>query len=222
MMENDKITIYMQCINWTCGANAFFDIMLTENAVVHVDWGDNQSVTVMKNYEQWQRVEHLYSDNARKSCEKFIISIEAEGRGQIIGLRNWSIDMDTLSIDLSECPGLQYFTAELMDELDLTHSPKLKVINIRGCTMHEIDLSANTKLERLECPYSNFTNLNLSKCNNLKEVECWSCVHITQIGISNDSKLKHFITNKETPIKGKSMRYLQETVERNGGEIIYK
>ena len=221
MMEGDKITIYMQCLNWTCGEEAYFDIMLTKGAAVHVSWGDNHCVTVRKNFEEWQRVEHLYPKNSKLSHDKFVIYIESEAPGQIIGFRNWSIDMHTESIDLSGCPDLQYFTAEFMSKLDLTHSSKLKELYIRGCTMSEIDLSANTELEKIECPCSELRKLNLGKCRNLKEVICWCCFNLTHIGISNDSALKCIRMDKDTPIKESSMRFLREAIERNDGEIIY-
>ena len=221
MMEPDKIKIYMQCINWTCGEIAFFDIMLSKDAVVRVDWGDNRCVTVMKTSEQWQRVEHSYTENARKSCEEFVISIEAEDSGQIIGLRNWSIDMHTESIDLSGCPDLRYLTAEHMNELDLRHSPKLRELHIRCCAMPEIDLSANTELEKLECPCSKFRKLNFSKCKSLKEVDCGCCLDLASIGISNDSNLKRIILDKVTPIREASLRYIREAIYRNEGEIIF-
>lgn len=35
----------MQCLNWTCGEEAYFDILLTKDAAVHVSWGDNHCVT---------------------------------------------------------------------------------------------------------------------------------------------------------------------------------
>ncbi|MCF0220434.1 MAG: hypothetical protein HUK14_11695 [Muribaculaceae bacterium] len=220
MMKSDKITIYMQCIDWTCGEVAYFDIMLAKDASVRMDWGDNHCDTVMINAEKWQSMEHSYSEKARRSCEKFVISIEAEGYGQIIGLRNWSIDMHTDDIDLTQCPNLQYLTAEFMDNLNLTLIPQLKELYIKGCTMREIDLSSNTELEKIECPCSEFKVLNFSSCKNLKEVECWCCFSLTNIGVSNDSNLKRIILDRNTPITETSMRYLREVIERNEGEII--
>ena len=221
-MEEDKIMLYMQCLNWTCGEVAFFSLLLAKDAVVRIDWGDNHCTMVRYKSNGWQRVEHLYSEKARKTEQSFVVILESEAKGQIIGFSNGSIDMQTNAIDLIECQSLEYLIAEGMKQLDLSHCPNLKELDISEWKMPEIDLTANIALERLKCNCSKITRLNLSKCINLKEIECWCCFDLKHIGICNDSRLTRIDMDKDNQIKDIEMRFIREAIERNSGEIILR
>ena len=219
-MEADRIILHMQCLNWMCGEVAYFDLLLAEDAVVRVDWGDGHCNMVKYKGSDWQRVNHYYSDKARKAEQCFDVILEAEAQGQIIGLRNWSIDMKTKAIDLRVCPALEYLTAEHMESLDLSRCPNLKELDVSEWKMPEIDLKANSSLERLICSYSDIKRLRLSKCINLTELECKCCDNLTSIGISNDSRLTRIEMDADIAIRDIEMHFIREAIERNGGEII--
>jgi hypothetical protein len=64
---NDKISIYVMTLDWTQGNIAYFDLKLSVDATVLIDWGDGKQQQSFTNYAyrtgntDWLRFEHTYS-----------------------------------------------------------------------------------------------------------------------------------------------------------------
>ena len=217
---NDIIIITVKALNWTMGEFCDFDLLFPEGAYVRVDW-DDCHVSNVRGQKDWVNVRHEYSQSHKKNETTFHVRIESESQGQITGFRNWSIDMDTISIDLSQCKNLETLTAEYMPHLDLSANIHLKKLNIHGYRGQNIDLSSNSELEFLDCQCSNLPRLNLHKCESLKKVDCHCCTELKQIAVSNHSVLECFEYDDWTPIGEKCMDFIRNAIERNGGIIVY-
>lgn len=218
MMENDKINISVQALNWTGGECAFFEILILRNAEVRVDWKDGHSTLISGNGD-WQRVEHRYSDKHQSAETIFSICLEASAANVIIGLKHWSIDMHTTEVDVSGCPSLIYLNAEYSVRLNISMCTQLETLDITGCRFEEINLSKNIHLKELVCRSSKLSTLKLSTCNELERLDVACCFKLKQISISNDSKLIYAdITGN--PLTEKCLHYLVQTIKRNNGVLI--
>ncbi len=216
---NDVVRINLQALNWTGGGNAFFDIMIAKGTGIHIDW-DDDSTNLIIGTSDWQRVEHTYSERARKAEDAFHISITAEGKGTIFGIRNWSIDMITTDINLNQCNALRRLIAPRLDNLDVNCCPLLRELDITGGKFERIDLTRNAELEIIVCDFAGLTRLDLSECKMLKTLSCRSCWELMHIGLGNDSMIEAFIYNNETPVTGKCMRHLERIIQKNNGTIL--
>ncbi len=216
---DDVVVIKVQALDWTCGECAFFDIMVKENAAVSVDWDDG-CTSRLTGKGDWQRVEHAYSVSRKKTEDVFRIAVKAEGEGTVIGLRNGSIDMKTMEIDLNRCTAIRYLAAPYLAALDIRNCRSLQELDITGGEFEHIDLTQNVALETLQCDFSLLARLDLSACKRLKRFSCRSCRKLSHIGLANDSILETFTYNAETPVKEKCLRHLERTINRNNGKMI--
>lgn len=85
----------------------------------------------------------------------------------VINVSEWSI---------SNLKGIEYFTS--LKELDCSYNPDLT----------NLDLTSNTKLEVLACKWCNLTSLNVSKCTELTDLDCWGN-QLTTLNLQNNTKL---------------------------------
>ena len=216
---NDIIIITVKALDWTMGEFSDFDLLFPEGTYVRVDWDDGH-VSHVRGRKDWVNVRHEYSQYHKKNETTFHVRIESESPGQITGFRNWSIDMQNISIDLSQCKMLETLTAEFMSHLDVSANIHLKKLDINGYYGQSIDLSSNIELETLYCHCADLTRLNLHKCESLKKVVCFCCQKLKLVSISNHSALERLEYDEWTPISEKSMGFIRTIIEINGGEIV--
>lgn len=137
----------------------------------------------------------------------------------ITGFRVSSGDMMVADVDLSECQSLEYiYSSWLIEKLDITTNPEIKEIDVSGDAADLVDLSQSTGLESLKCRFSKRKILNLSRCNRLVYLDCRNNHSLKKLAISNRSVIKDVLLY-ETELDESSMKYLEEAIERNEGEI---
>ena len=59
----------------------------------------------------------------------------------------------------------------------------------------------------------------MTQCNKLEYLECCHAYCLAHIAISNQSALKEFVYDENTPLNEKSLEIMKRIIERNGGEI---
>lgn len=102
--------------------------------------------------------------------------------------------------------------------MDITTNPEIKEIDVSGDAADLVDLSQSTGLERLKCRFCKRKTLNLSRCNRLVYMDCRNNYSLKKLAISNRSLIKEVLLY-ETELDERSMKYLEESIERNKGEI---
>ena len=73
-------------------------------------------------------------------------------------------------------------------------------------------------MERLTCRFCKRKTLNLSRCNRLVYLDCRNNYSLKKLAISNRSVIKEVLLY-DTELDERSMKYLEEAIERNKGEI---
>ena len=137
----------------------------------------------------------------------------------IIGFSVSSGDMMVADVDLSECQSLEYiYSSWLIEKLDITTNPAIKEIDVSGDAADLVDLSQSTGLESLTCRFCKRKTLNLSRCNRLVYLDCRNNYSLKKLAISNRSVIKEVLLY-DTELDERSMKYLEEAIERNKGEI---
>ena len=122
-------------------------------------------------------------------------------------------------VDLSDCQSLEYiYSGWLIEKLNITTNPGIKEIDVSGDAADLVDLSQSTGLERLTCRFSKRKILNLSRCNRLVYLDCRNNYSLKKLAISNRSVIKEVLLY-DTELDERSMKYLEEAIERNEGEI---
>ena len=203
-------------IDWTEGEVGKIHILLS-GGHCRIDWGDGNSTLLFTYTRDWVDAYHVYPAKCKSCGERFEITITSS-EDNIIGFRASSGDMMVTDVDLSECQSLEYLSASwLIEKLDVTRNPALKKIDVSGDAAALIDLSKSSELEHLSCTSSNRTSLNLSRCNKLTYLDCRWNSHLKKLAVSNQSMLKEVILDG-TELDKKSLKYLKETLIRNGYE----
>lgn len=79
-------------------------------------------------------------------------------------------------IDISGCSILSSFNCSYNDlnsgSIDLSNCPKLKEFYCDGCNLNTIDVSSLTDLEKLSCSFNDLISLNLENNEKLKYINC--------------------------------------------------
>lgn len=231
-----KINIYMgqiimtvEAINWAEGNVGHVNVRLNSGSC-QIDWGDghisNCRTSGYKEQPEWLYCLHAYPHSCKATQERFNIIISSDS-DNIIGIMADSGDMDVVDIDIRGCQSLVYFEASfLIAHFDLTNNPGIQVMNLRGEACALADFSNSRELRELYFGYAGGERcgdvkiLNLTKCNKLEYLECRHADHLTHIAISNQSVLKEFVYDENTPLSEKSLEIIKRIIERNEGKII--
>ena len=204
-------------VDWTMGDVGHVYIKLRKGSC-RIDWGDGKSTTLFTYKEDWLSANHTYPPGCKISKEQFEITITSL-EDNIIGFRADSGEMMVTDVDLRECQSLEYLCSSwLIEKLDITTNPEIKEIDVSGDAADLVDLSQSTGLERLTCRFSKKKILNLSRCNRLVYLDCRNNYSLRKLAISNRSVIKEVLLY-DTELDERSMKYLEEAIERNEGEI---
>lgn len=90
------------------------------------------------------------------------------------------------SVDISKCPGLQYYNCanNTVSELDLSTCPKLQRLSCGYNQIKHLDLSQNSELVYLDCIQNELEELDVSHNTKLKFLQ--ACLNpFTELDISN-------------------------------------
>ena len=157
----------------------------------------------------------------RRSPEARAIRMDifAEDEGDILGFESRGSFCGQLKkVDISRCPALSYFKNWHAENLDVSANPHLKELYCEHGTFDTLDLSGNPELEKLTISFcENLKALNLSKNLALKELEL-TCAGVRRLGLHNRSVL-HDVVLDNVELDGRSMKYLHQVLEQNGGSI---
>ncbi len=125
---------------------------------------------------------------------------------------NSTYNGDLTTVDLSDCVNLKYLYlngtkissvslapfASTLTELCVSKIPTLTNLDLTGCAAltylecqqtglsGDISFSANTKLEVVRCEENKLTSVDVSKCNALREFNCYSMETLTQVNLPED------------------------------------
>jgi hypothetical protein len=183
-----------------------------------IDWGDGKSTPLFTYKEDWLSANHTYPPGCKISKEQFEITITSL-EDNIIGFRADSGEMMVTDVDIRECQSLEYLSSSwLIEKLDITTNPAIKEIDVSGDAADLVDLSQSTGLESLTCRFCKRKTLNLSRCNRLVYLDCRNNYSLKKLAISNRSVIKEVLLY-DTELDERSMKYLEEAIERNEGEI---
>lgn len=190
-----------------------FHLLVSEGCSWVVEWGDG----VVKRYAgtgKWQLGSHAFPDGGVQCIHIFV-----ENECDILGFKSGGSYRGLLKkVNISRCPALSYFENCHAESLDVSANPHLKELCCEHGTFDKLDLSGNPELEKLTITWcKNLTALNLSKNPALKELELiYSGVR--RLGLHNRSVL-HDVVLEDVELDERSMKYLHQILERNGGGI---
>ena len=211
------IRMTVKAIDWTEGDVGKIHVKLNRGSC-RIDWGDGKSTSLFTYTDDWVSSNHQYPSRCKVSGEMYEIKISSL-EDNITGFRVSSGDMMVADVDLSECQSLEYiYSSWLIEKLDITTNPEIKEIDVSGDAADLVDLSQSTGLERLTCRFSKKKILNLSRCNRLVYLDCRNNYSLRKLAISNRSVIKEVLLY-DTELDERSMKYLEEAIERNEGEI---
>lgn len=218
---NEKIIVCLHALNWMMGEVAYFDITLSGDGELFVSWGDGRESHYRPLYKNDDiRVEHEYGRNAKVSEQHFSVSIECTD-ATIRKFHTGCIDIAIDDIDFSGSPSLESLNMSGLDAIDLSSIKELKHLVCQESSALHLDLRSNTNLETLDCSYSKVQKLILSRCDNLREINCTGCYDLRDIAISNNSHLSKITLFQPHKIKSNSWKYVEKTIKRNQGEIVF-
>lgn len=216
-----QIIMTVKAIDWSEGNVGHVHVQLA-GGFCKIDWGDGKDDIIKANGTEWLYAMHPYPKKSKNTGGIFNIIISSDCNN-IIGIMADSGDMNVEDIDINGCQSLKFFSASyLIDHFDLKTNPGIKKCDLKGEACASADFSNSTGLEELNfCFTSNKTTvLDLSKCNNLKQLYCINAWDLKTIKISNRSSLKEVTYNNNTPLDSKTLEILHRIViEKNGGVI---
>ncbi len=203
----------VRAINWTMGNHGSVWLQLSEGEC-RVDWGDGHiSIIKAPPYQDQNNMEWVYARyEYHKSCieteQVFDVSISSE-EDNIVGFLISFGEMMVQSVDFSECQELEYLKAgSLIEKLDITTNPGIKKIELTGDAAVLADFSNSTGLEELILTISGRKSLNISKCSNLKYLDCSENYSMIKLSVSNNNSLETFI-HDNSPIEEKYLSFVK-------------
>lgn len=211
-------------MDWTMGEWGHFSIIVRKNAYVTVDWGDVSPLQTIIGTGETQSVTHDYKH--RIAMRQFEVVITAQDEGTILHFYRGFIDTRTLSVDASECPQLPSLYAAWACKVNVKGCYGLTKLDCGGENIKEIDLTGCCNLEVLSLRWAQkLKMLNLTPCPKLRILYCNCCSDLTRITLSRDSRLQTIYTDVFFPclqqrIRPAELRFIQQILQKNGGEII--
>ncbi len=203
----------IRAINWTMGDVGHVWLQLKDGEC-RVDWGDGHTSSIKAPPYQkeigseWLYANHDYHKGCKENEEPFTICISSE-EDNIVGFLAHSGDMMVESADLSMCQELEYLKSSyLVESLDVTTNPNIKSIDVCGDAANVIDLSKSVGLVDLRLNFSKRTSLDISKCPNLRNLDCSDNYDLTKLVVSNRNELETF-TYYNSPIALKYLSYIK-------------
>lgn len=217
----DRMTIDIETVDWSYGYYGNFDILLSEDTILTVDWGDGKCEKLSVRDGQWLRLSHSYPIKDYRMELPYRICIESE-RGYVVGFSEALTEFSVKRLDVSACPRLSMLRVSSCDlcALDLSGNKKLKILEIENFSGTELNLSNNPDLEYLDCRNSKIQTLDIRKCERLVYLNCAFCTDLQKISMGNRSNL-HDVCLDGVNLMEKSALFLCRKVHENGGNVVY-
>lgn len=137
----------------------------------------------------------------------------------ILGLKDYSCEMNTEQVNLYRCPSLEELYYENIESLDITNNPNLRELTLHQTQIKAIDLRGNPLLKKLHVEMSKIESLNLTPCNKLEVLYCRMCFELKKISVSNQSRLRQVNLVDTSHLNDKSLHFLRQVVKQNNGLI---
>lgn len=212
--------IRIDTLEWTEGNHAWFDAKLKPGTSIEVHWGDGTHST-MHHYSDssvWCRVAHYYKSAERKELP-FEIEFLSEDSDSLLALVDGTWETRVNRVVFDDCPALTYLQYVQLLNIDFSGCPNLETLVVNEYSAKRLDLSVMPRLKKVICRSShNLIWLNLTQNHCLEELDISHCWKLRKIAVSNSSKLK-IVANDYTELDSHTLKWLQVTVERNGGQI---
>ena len=211
--------ISIETLEWTEGNHAWFDAKLKPGTSIEVHWGDGSHSTLRHHpgYSM-SRVAHYYKSAERKQLpyEIEFLSDDSESLQALVD-GTWETQVNRVVFD--DSPALSYLQYTQLHNVDFSGCPNLKTLEVCEYYADKLDLSIMPQLKKVICRMSNeLISLDITQNNDIEELDISHCGNLRKIAVSNASRLR-ILANDYTELDSHSLKWLQATVERNGGRI---
>ena len=213
------LQISINTLEWTEGNHVWFDARLKPGTSIDVHWGDGMHSTLRHHQDySMSRVAHYYK-SAEKKEWPFEIEFYSDESNALEELVDGTWETQVNRVIFKECPALKYLQYVQLNNVDFSGCPNIETLEIKEFYPSKLDLSCMQRLRKLICRSSrNLTFLDLTKNLSLEELDVSHCWNLRKIAVSNSSKLR-IVANDYTEFDSHTLKWLQSTVERNGGRI---
>lgn len=211
--------ISIETLEWTEGNHVWFDAKLKPGTSIEVHWGDGTHSTLF-NYQDdtMCSVAHYYK-SAKGKRLPFEIEFLSDDTNSLLALVDGTWETGVNHVVFEDCPGLTYLQYIQLSSVDFSGCPGLETLEVPEYYARVLDLSAMPRLKKVICRNSHrLASLDLTGNPDIEELDVSSCVRLRKIAVSNLSRLR-ILANDFTEIDKHSLKWLQETVKRNGGQI---
>lgn len=211
--------ISINTLKWDEGNHVWFDARLKPGTSIEVHWGDGSSSTLYyQGVKIMSRIEHYYKSAEGKE-RPFEIEFFAENGDSLLELVDGTWETKVKRVVFEDCPSLSYLKYTHLQNVDFSGCPNLKTLEVTEYEDSAIDLSVMPCLQKLIIRCSrNLTALNLTRNPDLEELDICFCEKLQKVTVGNSSKLR-IVAIEWTQIDPHSLKWLQSTVDRNGGRI---
>lgn len=211
--------ISINTLEWTEGNHVWFDAKLKPGTSVEVHWGDGSHSTLRHHQGfSMSRVAHYYN-SAEKKEWPFEIEFYSDDNEALEELVDGTWETQVNRVKFVDCPALRYLQYVQLDNVDFSGCPNIETLELNEFYPSKLDLSYLQRLRKLICRSScNLTFLDLTKNSALEELDVSFCSNLRKIAVSNSSRLR-IVANDFTELDAHTLKWLQATVERNGGRI---
>lgn len=211
--------ISIETLEWTEGNHVWFDAKLKPGTSIEVHWGDGSYSTLYHQGDNiMSRAEHYYKSAEGKE-HPFEIEFFSEDGDSLLELVDGTWETKVNRAVFEDCPSLSYLKYTHLQNADFSGCPNLMTLVATEYGDRTIDLSAMPCLHKLVIRCSlNLTALSLTRNPDLEELDICFCEHLQKVTVGNSSKLR-IVAIEWTQIDPHSLKWLQTTVERNGGRI---
>lgn len=211
--------ISIETLEWTEGNHAWFDAKLKPGTSVEVHWGDGSRSTLRHHPGySFSRVAHYYRSAEKKELP-FEIEFLSEDSEALLELVDGTWETSVKRVVFDDSPALTYLQYTQLHSVDFSGCPNLQVLVTTEYYGDKIDLSSMSRLRKVICRMSEkLTTLDLTCNPDIEELDISSCRNLRKIAVSNSSRLR-ILANDFTELDSHSLKWLQATVESNGGQI---
>lgn len=211
--------ISINTLEWTEGNHVWFDARLKPGTSIEVHWGDGSHSTLRHRQGFGMcRIAHYYN-SAEKKEWPFEIEFYSDDSEALEELVDGTWETWVKRVVFEDCPALLYLQYTQLHSVDFSGCPNLRTLVVTEYYADSLDCSVMPHLRKLIIRASrNIKSLNLTKNPALEELDVSHCLELRKIAVSNSSKLR-IVANDFTELDAHTLKWLQATVERNGGRI---
>lgn len=210
--------ISINTLEWTEGNHVWFDARLKPGTSIEVHWGDGSHSTLRCQGSSMSRVAHYYKSAEKKELP-FEIEFYSDDSNALEELVDGTWETKVYRVVSEDCAALRYLKYVQLYDADFGGCPNLETLEATECHADSPDFSVMPHLRKLIIRGGrNLSSLNLTKNSEIEELDVSHCRNLRKIAVANTSKLR-VVANDYTKLDCHTMKWLQATVERNGGRI---